>query len=63
MRQGEVDGKAGGEVSFGKKRGGLSLDRLTIHAHSMPNGVTFVRHSTHSLAKTHMCRRTRPSQR
>ena len=23
---------------------------------ALPNGVTFVRHSAHSLAKTHVCR-------
>lgn len=26
----------------------------SARVHSMPTGVTFVRHSTHSLAKTHM---------
>lgn len=56
MKQEEVDGKAGGEDSFGKERRRLSLGRLTIHTHSMPSAVTFVRHSTHSLVKTHMCR-------
>lgn len=54
VRQEEVDGKAGDEDSFEKERRGLSLGRLTIHA----SAVTFVRHSIHSLAKTHMCRHT-----
>lgn len=53
----EVDGGKSGD---GDRRG-LSLGRPTIRAHSMPNGVTFVRHSAHSLSKIHVCRRTRPS--
>lgn len=28
----------------------------SVRAHSMPTGVTFVRHSARSLAKTHVCR-------
>lgn len=63
---GEVEdvrvGKAGDEDSLEKERRGLSLGRLRIHAHSMPNGVTFVRHSTYSLSKTHVYSHTGPSQ-
>lgn len=65
MRQEGVDGKAGDEERKEKRVGGgwLSSGWLTIHAHSVTSGVTFVRHSTHSLAKTHVCRHTRPSHR
>lgn len=58
VRHEEVDGKAGDEYSFEKERRGLSLGRLTIHSHSKPSAVTFVSHSIHLLAKTHMCRHT-----
>lgn len=56
VRNGEADGGAGDEDNFGEKRRGLSSGWLTRHAHSMPNAVTFVRHSTHTTAETHMCR-------
>lgn len=47
-----MNGEAGDEVKVleKKKRGRLSLGTLTKHAPSMPNGVTFVSHSTHSLS-------------
>lgn len=56
VRQEEGDGKAGDQDSFEKKIRGLLSGRLTIHTHSTPSVVTFVRHSVHSSAKTHMCR-------
>lgn len=34
-----------------KKRGGLSIGRLVIRAPVVANGVTFVRHSIHSISK------------
>lgn len=37
-----------------KERRELSLGRLTINAYSMPNDLTFVRHSIHLLSKTHV---------
>lgn len=53
VRQGDVDERLAVKVIVERKE-------ESVHAHSMPTGVTFVRHSARSLAKTHVCR-PRPS--
>lgn len=47
-------GMGGGWRKGVKERRELSLGRLTINAYSMPNDLTFVRHSIHLLSKTHV---------